>query len=182
MSKLDSLQPVLTQLAQHAAALDRQRGEQHQPLFDERLFRCKARLLVPCTEEAQSTFDTIVREEQAKLLTAGRAEYLTERLLSQISAIQRELSTPDIRRQAPRHPHHFRKPINELYQELAQHQEWERRLMEMVRAKEQALATAPSFQQQAAQQALIATEQRLKRCQEAKIKLEKQITYREKHQ
>lgn len=182
MSKFQQLRHILTQLAQQAAQLDRQRGEQYQPLFDERLFRCKARLLVPCVEEAQSTFDAILREEQAGKLTAGRAEYLTEHLLAQLSAIQRELSTQQIRQHAPRHSLHFRKPINELYQELAQHQEWERRLMDMVRAKEQALNHAPAFQQQAAQQALIATEQRLKRCQEAKIKLEKQITYREKHQ
>lgn len=182
MSKFEQLSSTLTQLALDAAQLDRQRGEQYQSLFDERLFRCKGRLLVPCAEEAKSTFDTILREEQAGMLTAGRAEYLTEHLLAQISAIQRELSTQNIRKNAPRHHHHFRKPINELYQDLAQHQEWERRLIDMVREKERALSTAPSFQQHEAQKALLATEQRLKRCQEAKVKLEKQITYREKHQ
>lgn len=54
--------------------------------------------------------------------------------------------------------------------------------MEMVRDKELALQYAPPFQQQAAQQELLATEQRLKRCQEAKLKIENQITYRERNQ
>ncbi|MDC5848216.1 primosomal replication protein [Vibrio europaeus] len=182
MSKVKQLQSTLEQLAINAAALDRQRGEHHLALFDERLFRCKAKLLVPCVKETQSTLDSIMREEDAGKLTAMRAEYLTERLLAQISAIQRELATTTIRKNEPKHSSYFRKPINELYQHLAQHQDWERRLMEMVREKELALQYAPPFQQQSAQQALMATEQRLQRCQEAKLKIEKQITYRERNQ
>ncbi|MCW8334820.1 primosomal replication protein [Vibrio sp. SCSIO 43135] len=182
MSKLSQLKPILAQLAVDAANLDRARGEHHQPLFDERLFHAHCKLLVPCVKEAQSTFDTILREEQANKLTQQRAEFLSERLLAQISAIQRELSTQSIRKNEPKHSSYYRKPINALYQELAQHQEWETRLKDMVREKEFAVSQASSFQQQQAQQALIATEQRLKRCQEAKLKIENQITYREKNQ
>ncbi|KJY83199.1 prepilin peptidase [Vibrio galatheae] len=182
MSIVKQLQPTLEQLAVNAAALDRQRGEHHLPLFDERLFQCRAKLLVPCVKEIQATLDSIIREENAGKLTPMRAEYLTERLLAQISAIKRELATTTIRKHEPKHSSYYRKPINELYQHLAQHQEWERRLMEMVRDKELALQYAPPFQQQSAQQSLIATEQRLKRCQEAKLKIEKQITYRERNQ
>ncbi|MGY5537686.1 primosomal replication protein [Vibrio brasiliensis] len=182
MSKFNQLQSTLEQLAVDAAALDRKRGEHHQPLFDERLFHSRSKLLVPCVKETQGTLESIIREQTAGKLTALRAEYLTERLLSQVSALQRELATTKIRKQEPKHKSHFQKPINELYQNLAQHQEWERRLLEMVRDKELALQYAPPFQQQAAQQALIATEQRLKRCQEAKLKVEKQITYRERNQ
>lgn len=182
MSKIKQLQTTLEQLAVNAAALDRQRGEHHQPLFDERLFQSRSKLLVPCVKETQSTLDSIIREEDAGKLTAMRAEYLTERLLAQISAIQRELATTKIRKREPKHRSYYQKPINELYQHLAQHQEWERRLFEMVREKELAVQYAPPFQQQAAQQALLATEQRLKRCQEAKLKVENQITYRERNQ
>lgn len=182
MSRIKELANTLEQLANQAAALDRQRGEHHLPLFGERLFRCKAKLLVPCVTETQSTLNSLVKEEEAGKLTALRAEYLTERLYSQISAIQRELATTTIRKQEPKHKSYYQKPINELYQNLAQHQEWERRLMEMVREKELAMQYAPPFQQQAAQQALLATEQRLKRCQESKLKIENQITYRERNQ
>lgn len=139
-------------------------------------------MLVPCVKETQSTLESLIREEEAGILTTLRAEYLTERLFSQISAIQRELATTNIRKNEPKHKSYYQKPINELYQQMAQHQEWERRLKEMVREKELALEYAPPFQQQAAQQALIATEQRLKRCQESKLKIEKQITYRERNQ
>lgn len=182
MSDFSRLNTLLEQLKQHAAQLDRQRGEHHQPLFDAVLFHCHGKLLTPCVQEAQSTLGTILREQDAGKLTQARAEYLTERLLAQISAIQRELSTQSIRKTEPKHSSYYRKPISDLYQDLAQHQEWERRLMEMVRDKQYAVDSAPAFQKQAAQQALLTVEQRLKRCQTAKAKIEKQITYREKNQ
>lgn len=182
MSSLIQVKQNLEQLAIQASQLDRQRGEHHQPLFDQTLFHCQARLLVPCVKEAESTYHTLAREQESGRLTTLRAEYLSEQLLAQISAIQRELATYGLRNSEPKHRNHYRKPINVLYQELAQHQEWERRLQDMVREKEQQLSLAAPYQQQDAQKALIATEQRLARCQQAKLKLEKQITYREKDQ
>ncbi|MCL9782328.1 primosomal replication protein [Vibrio sp. S4M6] len=180
--QLQDIKITLDNLLKQAAVVDRQRGEHHQALFDSRLFHSKSRLLVPCVEEAKATLDSLMREQAAEKLTAQRAEFLTERLVAQIQAIQRELSTQSIRRDEPKHYHHFRKSINQLYQELAQHQEWERRLKDMVRAEELALSQASFHQQSQAQQKLIKTEQRLKRCQESKLKLEKQITFREKNQ
>ncbi|MGR5243965.1 primosomal replication protein [Vibrio sp. PNB23_22_6] len=179
---INQLSEKLEQMSKQAATLDRQRGEHHVPLFDERLFHCRSRLLVPCVKEANSTLDAIIREQSEGKLTTLRAEYLTERLVAQISAIQREISTTKIRKNEIKHSSHFRKPINVLYQELAQHQEWARRLREMVLEKERAVEIAPSFMRSEAQKALIATEQRLERCQAALLKLENQITHREKHQ
>ncbi len=182
MKDFNQLKDTLDQLDIQAAQLDRQRGEHHQPLFDERLFRGQSRLLSPCVKEAISTFESITRESQNGLLTSLRAEFLTERLLAQLSAIQRELATTSIRGNEPKHASYFRKPINTLYQELAQHQDWERRLKDMVREKEYLVNHASLSEQQSAQKALLATEQRLKRCQAAKLKLENQITYRERNQ
>ncbi|WP_428776055.1 primosomal replication protein PriC [Vibrio sp.] len=180
MSKLSQLTARLEQLAQQAAAIDRQRGEQNNPLFDEILFSCRSKLLVPCVDEAKSTCAAISRESDAGMLTAARAEYLTERLLAQISAIQREISTQEIRRREPKQSGYGRKPINQLYQDLAQHQDWERRLQDMVREKELAVEHAAGINKASAQQALLATEKRLQRCQAAKHRIEKQITYRER--
>lgn len=182
MNQLKQLVSTLDQLAMQAAQIDRRRKEHHQPLFDETLFHCKARLLVPCVKETQSTLETIIREQDSGRLTSLRAEYLTERLFAQVSALQRELATQPIRKNEPKHYSHYQRPINVLYQELAQHQDWERRLMEMVRDKLAELETASPFAQQNAQQALLSTEQRLERCRAAKLKIEKQITYRERHQ
>lgn len=121
-----------------------------------------------------------MREQNEGKLTALRAEYLTERLVAQIGAIQREISTTKIRKNEIKHSSYFRKPINVLYQELAQHQEWARRLREMVLEKERAVESAPSFMRADAQKVLLATEQRLARCEAALLKLENQITHREK--
>ncbi|EDP59042.1 primosomal replication protein [Vibrio sp. AND4] len=179
---IKQLSENLTQMSNQAAVLDRQRGEHHVYLFDERLFHCRSRLLTPCVKEANTTLDTIIREQDEGKLTALRAEYLTERLVAQITAIQREISTTKIRKGEIKHRSHFRKPINLLYQELAQHQEWARRLREMVLEKQHAVEVAPSFARAEAQKVLIATEKRLERCEAALLKLENQITHREKNQ
>ncbi|WP_162046642.1 primosomal replication protein [Vibrio taketomensis] len=182
MTQLKQLISTLDQLAIQAADIDRSRGEQPQALFDDRLFHGSAKLLVPCVKETKSTLETLIREQETGKLTTLRAEYLSERLFAQMSAIQRELATQAIRKKAPQHHSFYQKPINVIYQELAQHQDWERRLMEMVIDKQNALNSAPPFAQQQAQQALLVTEQRLERCRAAKIKLENQITYRERNQ
>ncbi|MGB2079556.1 MAG: primosomal replication protein [Vibrio sp.] len=177
--KFDEISTHLDTLAQQAAQRDRQTGEHHQALFDEQLFHCRARLLTPYVSEAKSTLESIIREHQAKRLTQLRAEHLSQRLLAQISALKRELATSAMRGQEPKHWQHNRKPINHLYQELAKHQEWELRLKDLVLAKKYALSQTSGPAQVTAQKALIATEQRLSRCQAAKLKIEKQITFRE---
>ncbi|HDM8224134.1 TPA: primosomal replication protein [Vibrio campbellii] len=179
---IKQLSESLNQMSNQAAMLDRQRGEHHVPLFDERLFHCRSRFLTPCVKEANATLDAIIREQNEGKLTALRAEYLTERLVAQITAIQREISTTKIRKGEIKHSSHFRKPINVMYQELAQHQEWARRLREMVLEKQIAVEMAPSFARAEAQKVLLTTEQRLERCEAALLKLENQITHREKNQ
>ncbi|MZI92782.1 prepilin peptidase [Vibrio sp. CAIM 722] len=182
MKDFSHIRQLLETLSVQAANLDRQRGEHHLPLFDDILFHCHAKLLTPCVQETKSTLESLIREQDSKRLTQSRAEYLTERLLAQISAIQREISTTSVRSHEPKHASYYRKPISTLYQELAQHQEWERRLADMVQDKQYALDNAPFNEKQIAQSALLAVEQRLKRCQTAKTKLENQITYRERNQ
>lgn len=180
MSRLNQLSNTLAQLASQAELVDHKRGEHYQPLFDEHLFQCKSHLLLPCVHEIQATLTTLINEEQSGKLTTSSAQYLTERLLTQISAIQRELATLNIRHSEAKRNQEFRKPIHRLYQELAQHQNWEYRLMDMVSDKEQMLHSAPLNQQPAAYQDLMITKQRLQRCRDAKVKLEKQIAFRER--
>ena len=179
---LKQLAQSLEGISKQAAILDRQRGEHHVPLFDERLFSCRSRLLVPCVKETCATLDSIMREKEQNKLTLLRADYLTERLVAQISAIQREISTTRLRKGEIKHSSHFRKPINVLYQELAQHQEWARRLRQLVIEKQIAASASTGFNKTEAQNVLLATEKRLERCEAALLKLENQITYREKNQ
>ncbi|EOX1761903.1 primosomal replication protein [Vibrio cholerae] len=180
MESYNKFHTILNELKHSAAQLDRQRGEHHHPLFDEVLFHCHGKLLTPCVEEAHSTLQALIREKESGRLTALRAEYLSERLLAQIAALTRELSTQTVRRNEPKPHAYFKKPINELYQELAQHQDWERRLMDLVRDKSLLLEQASATEKAAAQQALLQSEQRLNRCREAKIKIEKRITTQER--
>lgn len=181
MNTFSDIAAKLEQLSIQAKERDKQKGEHHQALFDEHLFRCRARLLAPCVAETLTTYDTILKEKTAKRLTALRAEYLTQLLLSQLAAIQRELATQKIRNTEIKHSSYYRKAISELYQDLSQHQEWETRLSDLVRQKTAALNQCGQHNQTQAQQDLMAAEQRLDRCKAATLKIERQITYREQH-
>lgn len=180
MNSFSDIANKLDELSKQAAQRDRIKGEHHQPLFDEHLFKCRARLLVPCVSETKATYENIIREQQANRLTELRAQHLTQLLLSQLAAIQRELATQNIRHNEIKHSSYYRKPINELYQELSQHQEWEIRLRDLVFQKATRVENCSSFERAQAQKDLLAAEQRLERCQAAKLKIEKQITFREK--
>ncbi|OEF26896.1 primosomal replication protein [Vibrio rumoiensis] len=180
MSKFSDLANKLEELSKQAAQRDRIKGEHHQALFDEHLFKCRSRLLVPCVSETKSTFESIIREQQADRLTQLRAEHLTQLLLSQLAAIQRELATQNIRHNEIKHSSHYRKPISELYQDLSQHQEWEIRLRDLVFQKTNQVNTCSSYERAQAQKDLLLAEQRLERCSAAKLKIEKQITFRER--
>ncbi|WP_105902800.1 primosomal replication protein [Vibrio gangliei] len=181
MAQFNQIAQKLEDLSKQAAQRDRFKGEHHQPLFDEHLFSGRSRLLVPCVSEAKATYDNIIREQQANRLTQLRAEHLTQKLVAQMEAIQRELATSNIRNNEIKHSSHYRKPINELYQDLAQHQEWEIRLKDLVLKKTSQLENCSSLERSKAQQDLLVAEQRLERCQAAKLKIEKQITFRERH-
>lgn len=180
MSTFNDIADKLDGLSKQAAQRDRIKGEHHQALFDEHLFKCRARLLVPCVTETKSTYQSIMREQQAKRLTQLRAEHLTQLLLAQLEAIQRELATQNIRHNEIKHRSYYRKPISELYQDLSQHQEWEMRLRDSVLQKNNQVNSCSSFERAQTQKELLVVEQRLERCQAAKLKIEKQITYRER--
>ncbi|OEE68027.1 prepilin peptidase [Enterovibrio norvegicus FF-33] len=178
---LSSLKEQLNALAIQAAEIDRRRGEGIKPLFDERLFRTLSRFLTPCVAEAKSVVDTLEREQSSGRLSPQRAEHLCEKLINQISALQREMATVSIRQKERSFAPRFGTSTGQLYQELAQHQEWERRLADMVRDAELNIAHGNTIaEQQGAQKNLLVAENRLARCRESKKKIEAQIAFREK--
>ncbi|MDD1792998.1 primosomal replication protein [Enterovibrio makurazakiensis] len=178
---LSPIKEQLHALGLQAAEIDRRRGEGIKPLFDERLFNCLARLLTPCVAESKSVVDTLEREQSSGKLSAMRAEHLCERLVNQVSALQREIATVSIRQKERSFAPKFGTSTGQLYQELAQHQEWERRLADMVRDAESNMAHSQTIaQQQHAQKSLLVAESRLARCRESKKKIEARITFREK--
>ncbi|NOH62972.1 primosomal replication protein [Vibrio sp. RE88] len=182
MKQFGQLSSLLEQLEQEATLLDNQRGEHHQALFDQNLFRCQSKLLTPYAYEAHETLDKILCEQSAATLSAEQAEFLSEKLLCQISAIKRELATTVLRQSEPTGKSFSQRNLNELYQSLAQHQQWEQRLKALVKSKEQEHKLATPRDKSLAAQTLQSAQRRLQRCQHAKIKIEKQISYKERNQ
>ena len=181
MLDFQRLENITTQLAEQVATIDSQRGEAQRPLFDEQLFHCRSKLLGPCVEEIQEEIVALRREHIQGTLAPSRTQHVCERIIAQIQAVQREIATQHIRKSEPQRIRHWQKPIYELKQDLAQHQEWARRLAAMQRNKERALLHCHSADEQQALQNEAATlAERLRRCRLALAKIEKQISTRER--
>ncbi|MGF1759402.1 primosomal replication protein [Photobacterium sagamiensis] len=181
MSDLARLEAIIVQLTTEAAQIDRRRGEASRPLFDEQLFRCRSKLLTPCVDEIHSEITALRKERQAGKLQASRTQHICEKVIAQIQAVQRELATLKIRKNEPKRPGSWRRPINELYQDLSQHKDWERRLATMLRDKELLFSHCSTIaEQQKLQKEILALEGRLSRCRTAMVKIEKSISHRER--
>lgn len=181
MSDLSRLEAIVDQLLHEAIQIDRQRKEAKYPLFDEQLFHCRSKLLTPCVKEIQHEISALRQERQAGKLLASRTQYICESIVAQIQAVQREIATQNIRKNEPRKKAGWRKPINELRQDLAKHKEWESRLAAMVRDKEMQLSRSATFaEQQSMQKEVLALEGRLTRCRSSLANIEKSISYSER--
>ena len=181
MFDVTRLKAHVDQLLKDAAAVDRQRGEAFRPLFDEQLFQSRSKLLTPCVEEISQEIKSLQREQQSGRLLASRTAHICDKIVAQIQAIQRELATQTIRKNEPKQNNTKQRPIHELYQDLAKHQEWERRLVGMSRDKAMMLNRCQSLaEQQILQKEILALEGRIQRCQSAVAQIEKQITFRER--
>ncbi|EAR56221.1 hypothetical primosomal replication protein N'' [Photobacterium sp. SKA34] len=181
MIDLSRLISLIEQLKLQAADVDRKRGESFKPLFDETLFKTRSKLLTPCVNEVHNELQLLQKEQQAGRLLPARTQHLCEKIVSQIQAIQRELATLNIRKKEPKNQAGWRRPINEIYQDLNQHKDWERRLKAMLRDKELLISRCASqFEQQQLQKEILALEGRISRCQAALIKIETDISNRER--
>ncbi|MCA2015921.1 primosomal replication protein [Vibrio tritonius] len=183
MNNLSQLRHGLNQLAADATRFDEKRGKDVKPLFDKALFRNDTRHAVSCVKEAQATLESLIVGQRNATLTKESAEYLTERLLLQINALYRTLaSVPakiDQQEVANTNQH---KTLDDLYRDKIQHQEWLRRLNQLVADKQVALEQSDYLTRSPAQEALNVAEQRLQRCQIALANIEQLITQKEKQQ
>ncbi|MCE0492833.1 primosomal replication protein PriC [Vibrio salinus] len=180
INKLEELKQLIHSMEDSAKAIDDQFGEHNSARFDKTLFSCNSKLLFPCVQELKNTYHEL-REALNSLKHNNNQtiEYLSERLLNQISAIQRELATLGLRRKEPKVS--FKGyTVDDLYQQLAQHQDWERRLKMMIQDKSSELTLSSQSQKQPIQQQILNLELRLSRCQQSKNQLEKKIALRER--
>lgn len=174
MSHLKQIKSHLQQLLLQAEQIDSQQGRADNALFDRTLFKCSSTLLTPYVKEALLLYKELKALQSKQNSNQAQAEYLSERLVNQITAVQRELATHKLQFCDFSTPQD-QTELSELYQELMQHNEWERRLIEMVTTKQQLWQSASKSTKNQAKKALVLTEQRLARCQKSKLAIEKLI-------
>lgn len=182
MKPINVLSDLLVQIESEANHRDQQYGEHHQPLFDQTLFHCQSKRLLPYTEEAKQTFAMLEAQLKIKPYSSSKVQYLSDKLICQLDALKKELSSFQVRQRDTTGKGSKRNSLDTLYQDLAQHQKWEQQLKAMVSQSEQEYSQTTGNDKALAFQKLEATQRRLQRCQQAKLRIEKHLTYKERNQ
>lgn len=165
MSQLAGLANELEYLEKQAWLVDQHRRSSDNPLFDSQLFHCRSIYLQPCIAEAKQTFQCLINEQEKKTIASERAVFLSQKLSDQIMAIRQVIAA---------HPISAEKQAK--LEQLAQHQEWERRLIEMIKAKESLVTERAVEQTYQVKHEITQLKQRLARCLVAKNQIEEQIS------
>lgn len=146
-----------------------------QARFDIALFSTKGTRLRDYLAEIKNNLRQLNQEVMEK--RSAQVAFIAERLVAQITAMQRELATQTLRKthQTPERKSH------DNYTRLAETQQFERRLIAMIEDRETTLGQLATFSdQQRVQKELAALEGRLMRCRQALAKIERQIERQEK--
>ena len=146
-----------------------------QARFDIALFSTKGTRLRDYLAEIKMNLQQLNQEVGEK--RSAQVAFIAERLVAQITAMQRELATQTLRKthQTPERKSH------DNYTKLAETQQFERRLIAMIEDRETTLGQLATFSdQQRVQKELAALEGRLMRCRQALAKIERQIERQEK--
>lgn len=145
-----------------------------QSRFDRQLFSCYGTRLKDYFNEVTQNLQSmrqLVSEQRTE-----RVAFMAEKLVRQVTALQRELATQSLRRREQA----AETAPQDLYHKLAEHQDYERRLLSMIHDRESLLSVQTSFsEQQRLQKELAALEGRLARCRQALTRLERVIERRE---
>ena len=174
-----STQRLLQVLAQQIAALAAEvtpRGDVPIPQarFDAALFANRGTRLRDYLAEVEKNFAQL--QSAANDSRTSQVAFLAEKLVAQIAALQRELATQALRRKnQPKEA-----PEADLYHKLAEHQDYERRLIAMIQDRESLLGRQTTLAaQQKLQHELAALEGRLMRCRQALARIERNIERKE---
>jgi len=145
-----------------------------QARFDTALFSNRGTRLRDYLAEVQRNF--VQLQTAANDNRTSQVAFLAEKLVAQITALQRELATQALRRK--NQPKEV--VAVDLYHKLAEHQDYERRLMSMIQDRESLLGKQTTFAaQQKLQHELAALEGRLVRCRQALARIERSIERKE---
>lgn len=190
------LQQQIEQLAQHAHQFDKakwfdkNRYIQAQPsLFAHSVFATKSLKLCDYVDEIKDAFARLPSPDKRHAYA-----FALEKLSTQIEAVIKVLkSTPvwakENKYTKPKKAKVYKQAVkkimqssHELYQELSQNHEFERRLQEMIDIRKQQLASANSTQASKINQEILALHARLGRCRKAITATEDKIQQVEKQQ
>lgn len=171
-SLLQALDARVAELAANIAPVSRQRVPHAR--FDNRLFTTHSTELKDYLAETQANLDQLhLSVENGK---AEQVAFLAEKLVAQIAALTRELATWKMRANEPQ-----KAPPENLYEKLATHQGYERRLLALIADRESKLGMQTTFSaQQHLQREIAAQEGRLQRCRQAIARIERAIERRER--
>ncbi|KAB8310003.1 prephenate dehydrogenase [Erwinia endophytica] len=169
---LEQLEEKLEELAQAVAPHTDKRTPKAR--FDSQLFHCRSTRLGDYLEEVRHSLTQLKQSVSAQ--RTERVAWMAERVVLQMGALQRELATQTLRKGEV---HEVTENVN-LYEKLARHQDYERRLRAMIADRESLLAGQQTLaQQQTLQREIAAFEGRLQRCLQALKRIERTI---EKHE
>ncbi|ENA1754491.1 primosomal replication protein [Yersinia ruckeri] len=145
-----------------------------QARFDQLLFSNHGTRLRDYLQEVHKNLaqlKQVVAEQRSE-----QVAFLAEKLVAQISALQRELATQTLRKAQPKP----RMVSQDPYHKLAEHQDYERRIIAMIQDRESQLGQQTRLvDQQRIQQELAALEGRLMRCRQALLRIERSIERKE---
>ncbi|MEO2266649.1 primosomal replication protein [Pseudoalteromonas sp. YIC-656] len=193
---LAKLQQQLTRLRADAEQFDKAKWfaknrymQAQHSLFERSVFTTKSMLLVDYVDEAQQQ---LARLSNSKFQDARHQfTFAVTHLSEQIEAIVKVLkatpvwekeNTPTARaKKYQKAVQQIIKPANELYQELAQNHEFERRLELMINERKQQLDKANAEQAALLNKEILALHARLGRCRKAIGAVEERIEFAQKH-
>lgn len=170
---LEQLEQKLEALAQAVTPYANQRTPRAR--FDDQLFHSHSTRLGDYLQEVRQSLQLLRQSVQGQ--RTERVAWSAERVVLQMGALQRELATLKLRKaETPEAPEQ-----ESLYEKLAKHQEYERRLKAMIADRESQLGSQQTLaQQQALQREIAAQEGRLQRCRQALKRIERAIENRER--
>ena len=199
--QLEKLSNLLAKLSQQAKSVDNHNAHLKSnyfikdiSLFSKKLFNTESDKFSHYTAEVQKNIDSLGR-----LIRINNSDLAYELLLKveqQITALSNGMNANAVKqkeanfRQSASNAYKAKSykkavqkvlvPTQQLYQNLSEHYEFERRLAEMIAEREQQRAMSASNQMGRLNQEVLALHQRLGRCRQAISKIEKQIELAEK--
>ena len=200
-SAIEKIKTILAALSRQASDIDAKnsRSKSHyllkdKSLFSELLFSTYSDKFLPYVQEVEKR--TLELERMIKANKADFAHSLAEKIERQISALVNGLnSNQSMHDEAAMRSKALKsikakkykkaianlaQPTQELYQKLSEHHEFERRLLEMVQVREQERTSSTLAKARVLSQEILALHQRLGRCRQAIVKIERQIEFAEK--